>query len=79
MSAEHIQYCQFKIIGVLGHDSALVGYTGPGTTWADGMNFGMNIAPGAGSITRPINQQSSALYCSTDAPDGNSEKHLYMN
>ena len=24
--------------GVLGHDSALYGYTGPGTTWANEMN-----------------------------------------
>ena len=26
-----------KTIGVLGHNSALQGYTGPGTTWANGI------------------------------------------
>ena len=33
-----------EMIGVLGHDSALQGYTGPGTTWANEMNgaFGHN-------------------------------------
>ena len=34
----------------LGHDSALKGFTGPGTTWANEINFVMNHAPGAGSI-----------------------------
>ena len=43
--------------GVIG----LEGYTGPGTTWDDEMNFVMNHAPGAGSIARPVDQQSSAL------------------
>ena len=33
--------------GVLGHDSALLGYTGPGTTWVNEMNSAMNHAPGA--------------------------------
>ena len=47
--------------GVSGHDYALQGYTGQGTTWANGMNFVMNHAPGAGTITRPIDQQSSML------------------
>ena len=31
------------------------------TTWANEMNFVMNHAPGAGSIARPVGQQSSAL------------------
>ena len=31
--------------------SALEGYTGPVTTWANEMKFGMNHAPGAGFIT----------------------------
>ena len=44
------------MIGVLGHDSALKGYTGPGTTWANEMNFVMNLAPGTGSIARPVGQ-----------------------
>ena len=46
---------------VLGHDSSLKGYTWPGTTWANEMNFVMNHASGAGFIARPVNQQSSAL------------------
>ena len=46
---------------VLSHDSSLRGYTRPGTIWADGMNFVMmNFAPGAGSIARPVDQQSGA-------------------
>ena len=36
---------------VLGHDSALRGYIGPGTTWANEMNVHMNRAPGAGSAS----------------------------
>ena len=39
-----------EMIGVLGHDSALEGYTGPGPTWANEINL-MNHAPGAGSST----------------------------
>ena len=31
---------------VLGHDAALLGYTGPGTTWADEINFVMKHTPG---------------------------------
>ena len=42
------------MISDLGHDSALSGYTGPGTKWANEMNFIMNHAPGAGSIVRPV-------------------------
>ena len=45
---------------VLGYDSALQGYTGPGTPWADKMNF-VNRTSGAGSIDRPVDQQSNAL------------------
>ena len=46
--------------GVLGHDSALQSYNGPGITWANEMNIDMNHAPGAGLITRPVDQQSNA-------------------
>ena len=35
----------------LGHNSALKGYTGPGTTWPN-ENFVIKHAPCAGSITR---------------------------
>ena len=49
------------INSVSDHDSALQGYTGQGTTWANGMTFAMNNAPGAGLIARPVDQQSSVL------------------
>ena len=39
---------------ISGHNSAVQGYTGPGTNWANEMKFGMNHALGAGSITRPV-------------------------
>ena len=45
--------------GVLDHNSALSGYTGPAPTWVNIINFDMNNAPGAGSIARPVGQQSS--------------------
>ena len=35
--------------GGLGSNFALLGCTGPGTTWTNEMNFGMKHAPGAGS------------------------------
>ena len=38
-----------KMNYVLGHDSALVRYTGPGTTWANEMKCFMNHTPGARS------------------------------
>ena len=44
------------MIWVLGHYSALQGYTGPGTAWANERNFAMNDATGAGSIVRPVGQ-----------------------
>ena len=47
--------------GVLGHSSAWQGYTGPGTTCANEMNYVMNHAPGAGSLARPVDLQSSVL------------------
>ena len=34
---------------------------GPGTTWANEMNFVMKHAPGAGSIAQPVDKQSSEL------------------
>ena len=46
---------------ILGINSALQIYTCLGTIWANEMNFVMNHAPGAGSIARPVDQQSSAL------------------
>ena len=36
--------------GASGHDSALEGYTGLKTTWANEVNFGMNHALGAGLV-----------------------------
>ena len=47
--------------GVLGHDSALPGYTRSGTTWANEMYFVMNHAAGAESIALPIDLQAIAL------------------
>ena len=44
------------MIAVLGHDTALQGYTGQGTTWANEINYDMNHTPGAGSIPRPVGQ-----------------------
>ena len=52
---------QMQMDEVLSHDSALQGYTGLGTTWAHEMNLGLNHAPDAGSIVRPVDQQSSVL------------------
>ena len=46
---------------VLSHNSALQGYTGPGITWTNDTIFFFNHAPGAGSIVRPVDRQSSAL------------------
>ena len=43
-----------KMNGVSGYDSGLKGYTGPGTIWVNGMNFGMKHAPRAGLIARPV-------------------------
>ena len=46
--------------GVLGHDSALLGCSAPGTTWDNEMNSVMNHAPGVESIARPVVQLSNA-------------------
>ena len=43
-----------EINGDLSHDAALPkSYIGPGATWANEMNFGMNHTPGAGSFAQP--------------------------
>ena len=42
------------------HCKAILGRGQPGL---NGMNFVMNHALGAGSIARPVDQQSSALAC----------------
>ena len=55
--------------GILGHDSALKGYTGPGITCDNEMNF--CYAPGAGSIAGPVELQSS-----TETPVPNMEDDL---
>ena len=49
------------MIGVLGDDSATVKAILGWRTWANEINFIMNRAPDAGSIARPVGQQSSAL------------------
>ena len=55
-------------------------------TWVNEMNIAMNHAPGAGSIARPVDQQSSALpLCYGCPPDGEHdtdtlpECHVYHN
>ena len=54
----------------VGHESALQGYTGPGTTWANEINLGLNHVPGAGSITWPVDLTCSLAHyhCTTAAP-----------
>ena len=47
--------------GVLGHYSALQGYTHSGTTLANEIKFGMNHVPDAGSI----NNQLTCIDCAT--------------
>ena len=56
------------MIGVLCHDSALKGYTGPGTTWANKIHFVMNHAPGAGTFAQTVDLQSTALILSYGCP-----------
>ena len=48
-------------MNVSGLDLAVQGYVGPGYTWANEMNFVINHVPGAGSLSRIVDQQSSAL------------------
>ena len=55
------QKWNLEINAVLGHNAALEGYTRPGTTWANEMNFVTNRAPDAGLITQPADLQSSML------------------
>ena len=46
--------------GALSHNAALQDFTRPqGKTWLNKMTFGMNHAPGAGSIARLVDLQSS--------------------
>ena len=47
--------------GVLGHDSTLVRLYWAGVTQVNEVNLIMKHVPGAGSIARPVDQQSSAL------------------
>ena len=47
--------------GVLGHDSAFVRLCWAGDNLANEMNFVMNHAPGAGSITRPVDQRATTV------------------
>ena len=52
------------MIGVLGQDSALLGYAGLETIW---VNFVVNHAPGAGSLDL-LASSPVRYYCTTDAP-----------
>ena len=54
-------------IGVLGYDSAMEGYAGPGTTWANEMNFVMNHAPGA-RLFDLLTSNPACYHCTADTP-----------
>ena len=47
---------QKRMYSIPGHKSALLGYTDPGTSWAKEIILGVNHAPDAGSIARPVDQ-----------------------
>ena len=57
-----------KWLVFLGQDAAMWGYTVPGTTWANEMNFCMSQAPGAEFIARLVDLQSSMLPLCYDCP-----------
>ena len=42
------------LLGVIGQDFEMKGYTAPETTQSNEMNFGMNHAPDAGLIAQPV-------------------------
>ena len=56
-------YIMNEMSDVLGHCSALKGYTGPGSTWANEMNFVINHVPCAGLIALPVDQQPTLPLC----------------
>ena len=58
--------------GLSGHDSALVRLYWTRKTCANDMNFGINHAPGGGSIAQPLDPQSSALLLYYGYPPTNS-------
>ena len=60
---------------VLSHGSALQGYTGPEKTGGNEMSFVTNHTPDAGSINRPINQQSIPLPLCYGCPRCNTLHH----
>ena len=51
-----------------GNNAALYDYIGPVITWANELNVGMNHAPGAALIARPVGLQSSMLPSATATP-----------
>ena len=55
------------MIAVLDHDSALEGYTGPGTTWVNDI-FCYESYPNAGSIAQPVDHQFRTLPLSYGCP-----------
>ena len=66
---KHPFYILFvNVNDIFGLDSALRDYTGLGTTWANEMNIGVNHAPHAGSIARPVDLQSNTLPLCYDSP-----------
>ena len=55
---------------VLGHDSALQGYFGPGTNWANEMNFVMNHPLVQDRSLDLLTSSPVCYHCATDAPLG---------
>ena len=54
--------------GILGHGKAKA-ILGPGTTWANEMNFSINHAPVTDPITGPADPQSRVFHYATVAPE----------
>ena len=57
-----------KMNSVSGLDSAVWGYTGSGSIWATDLNFSLNHASDAGSISQPIDLQSSTILLGYNCP-----------
>ena len=63
--------------GVLGHDSAMCGYAGPGTTWINETNFVINRALVGDSIARPVDQQQKSATTVPRTDPGSHKVYIY--